>query len=296
MLQRILGGHSDIHTVSEPWLMLHPLYALRSDACKTEYNAQIAGDALRIFLHTLPNGEDEYISGVRWMYSFLYQRALESAGKSFFLDKTPRYYFIVPELYHVFPEARYIVLLRNPLAVLASIYNTWVTTKKRRLYYYDHDLLKAPQLLLAALDLLGEQGVVVRYEQLVNNPHEETRKICERVGIDFEPDIVVYGNRSLPHFPKGDLVSVDYHQRPLSRNAEKWVQSLADPQFWRLAYDYLRLLGRETIAKLGYDYEELTQLLMAHRPNPIHLAFTLSLKWMLKNPTEEIKRLVRDLI
>jgi len=55
----------------------------------------------------------------------LYNRALEVAGKRFFLDKTPRYYFIIPELKNVFPEAKFIILLRNPLAVLSSILNTW---------------------------------------------------------------------------------------------------------------------------------------------------------------------------
>ena len=34
MLQRILGSHSDIHTVSEPWLVLHPLYALRPEGIR----------------------------------------------------------------------------------------------------------------------------------------------------------------------------------------------------------------------------------------------------------------------
>jgi len=34
--QRMLGSHPDIYTVSEPWLMLHPLYPLRSEGHQAE--------------------------------------------------------------------------------------------------------------------------------------------------------------------------------------------------------------------------------------------------------------------
>ena len=40
LLQRILGGHPEIHTAAEPWIMLHPLYALKSKGCSAEYNAE----------------------------------------------------------------------------------------------------------------------------------------------------------------------------------------------------------------------------------------------------------------
>jgi hypothetical protein len=31
LTQAILGSHRDIYTLSEPWLMLHPIYALRPE-------------------------------------------------------------------------------------------------------------------------------------------------------------------------------------------------------------------------------------------------------------------------
>ena len=39
LTQRILGSHQDIHTISEPWIMLHPFYALRDKGCQMEYSA-----------------------------------------------------------------------------------------------------------------------------------------------------------------------------------------------------------------------------------------------------------------
>ena len=76
------------------------------------------------FLQTLPRDQDEYFEGARWMYNYLYEGALPGTGKGYFLDKTPRYYLVIPELYCTFPKAHYIFLLRNPVAVLCSILET----------------------------------------------------------------------------------------------------------------------------------------------------------------------------
>ena len=290
MLQRILGSHPDIHTVSEPWLMLQPLYAMKSDGYEVEYDTHPAQEAVRSFVQTLPGGEDDYIEGMRRMYNYLYRRSLASSGKRYFLDKTPRYYFIIPELYRVFPEARYVILLRNPLAVLCSILNTWVKKNWLSLYRFRHDLTRAPRLLLKGMEMLGQQCVVVHYEELVDIPESEMRRVCGRLGIDFVPEIVEYGGHDLSHLRFGDQKEVYQHTRPVSQNAKKWVQALDDPQVWRLANDYLQLLGRETVKQMGYSYEELRQVLEAHRPRHAHLSFTFSLAWLLTRPVEGRRR------
>jgi hypothetical protein len=47
----------------------------------------------------------------------LYTRAAGEAR--YFLDKTPRYHYVVDDLFRVFPEAKTIFLWRNPLAIVA---------------------------------------------------------------------------------------------------------------------------------------------------------------------------------
>src|SRR5437764_1307876 len=51
----------------------------------------------------------------------MYERMLSTApGKRFFLDKTPAYALVLPFLVKLYPDAKYIVLTRHPLAVLSS--------------------------------------------------------------------------------------------------------------------------------------------------------------------------------
>lgn len=296
LLQRLLASHPDIHTVSEPWLMLHPLYALRPDGYKAEYNGHVARNALQSFLQMLPGGESEYIEGLRRMSIYLYERALEGMGKRYFLDKTPRYYFVIPELYRVFPKAHYIILLRNPLAVLCSVLKTWVKENWFSLYGFKHDMIRAPHFLLNGTEILGDRCIIVHYEQLVKEAHNEIKGICEQLEIDFMPEMIEYGYNNLPRWQSGDQQSVYQNIRPSLQNMNKWKQTLQDPQIWRLSNDYLQLLGRETVEKMGYPYDELRQALETSRSRKVHLRLTFPLSWLIDKPVKEQKIWLREII
>src|SRR4029079_12453572 len=95
------------------------------------------------------------------------------AGKQLFVDKTPRYYHILDYLREVFPEARYVWLIRNPLDVAASVKTSWKSDLPQ--------LLATQQDHLAAIDWVvglarlrafareqGERVRTVRYEDLVS--------------------------------------------------------------------------------------------------------------------------------
>ncbi len=296
LLQRVLGNHLDIHTVSEPWLMLHPLYALRSGGNDAEYNSHLAWIALQDFLQMLPGGEGEYIEGLRRMYIYLYERALEGKSKRYFLDKTPRYYFVIPELYRVFSEAHYIILLRNPLAVLCSVIKTWVKEDWFLLNNCKHDMIRAPHLLLDGIKILGNRCIVVHYENFVENPNKEIRRICEHLKIGFIPEIVEYANYNLPRWQFGDQEDVYQNIRPSLQNINKWKQTLKEPQMWRLANDYLQLLGREQVENMGYSYDKLRHILETSRPHRIDIRLTFPLAWLIDKPVEEHKSWLRIIV
>src|SRR5262249_40497787 len=133
LLQRILAAHPSIFATAEPWLMLHPLYALRAQGHTADYNAEWARAALKDFCDNLEGGEQAYLEALRGMGVSLYNQALQRSGRPCFLDKTPRYYQICPELRRTFPEAKFILLLRNPLAVLSSILTSWIHEDWERL-------------------------------------------------------------------------------------------------------------------------------------------------------------------
>jgi len=288
LLQRILGSHPDIHTVSEPWLMLHPFYCLQSQGFRAEYNETIARGAVHHFLQKLPNREEEYYQGVRCMYSYLYGRSLSTADKRYFLDKTPRYYFVIQQLYRTFPKAHFLILYRNPLAVLTSIIKTWTKENWFYLFQFKHDLIRAPDFLDEGIKTLGENATVVYYEELVRNPDKVIRDVCNTIRLPFDHRVISYGNHNLPHWLYGDQGTLYRKTGPVSQNAAKWKELLSDSQIWRLNKDYLEMLGEKTVTRMGYSFSELLETLESLRP--ARNALTFSLAWLLGKPDEQRKR------
>jgi hypothetical protein len=282
MLQRILGAHPDLHTMSEPWLVFQALTALREgDPPGSTLPAQMARRGVRDFIGSLPGGEDAYREGVRRMYGFLYEQALLAAGKPYFVDKTPWYSLIVPELALTFPRARFLILFRNPLAAFVSFIETWIADIWKWADQFKPCILDFPRLLLDGRDSLQERAFVVRYEELVRDPAAVVQGVCNWLRIDFRSEMVDYGRANLPVFPRGDPHRVYQHVRPTTEYVDAWQARLADPQMWRWVSEYLEALGPDTVEQMGYSYMEMRSVVNSYRPLRIRLAGTLSLTTLL---------------
>jgi hypothetical protein len=264
MLQKILGSHPDVFTTSEPWIALTPLYGLREEGVRAEFGHGLARRALREFLHGLPEGEAAYWDAVRLMLEHLYGRALAESGKRIFLDKTPRYHLVIPELQQVFPEAGFILLLRNPLAVLASILEPG-DVGPDGLRQLRPDLVTAPVRLAQAMAApAGRRQCTVRYEEFVQQAEAETVRLCHDLHLAPHAEIVNYGSSQAgrEHWMFGDQETVYRETRPVSTRAGRWAEVLRrDPDWARLAHGYLHELGPQLLKSLGYDASELADAL-----------------------------------
>lgn len=263
LLQRILAGHPDVHTTAEPWLMLHPVYALREQGHEAEYAARAAFRGVQDFVGTLEAGERVYLDALREMALHLYGAACEQANKPFFLDKTPRYYFIIPELARIFAEAHLVILLRNPLSVLASILDTWVKGDWSRLGRFRHDLLDAPELLLHGIRLLQDRAIVIHYETLVSEPRQVISSLCAQIGLGFHEPMLEYGETPEPPGRHGDPTGVSRHSRPVTTSIDRWLKLGESRQTRHLAEKYLSVLGAELLEGLGYEHSSLQAGLQA---------------------------------
>lgn len=263
LLQRVLGGHPDIATLAEPWIMLHPLYALKSSGLEAEYDASVARQALTDFMGQIEGGEDAYIAGIRRFAGGLYANALRCQDKRLFLDKTPRYYRIIPELQRVFPNAHFVFLLRNPLAVLSSTLNTWFDNDVERLRdTRNHkDLLDGPHLLMQGIQTLGDQAIIMQYEDLVDDPTSMVTDLCMRLGLKFNSGMLDYGQRAAPAGRFGDQVGIAQHSQPSPDSRNKWASHLAEDPLCSFALQYLDDVGSVTISRLGYDIDKLREQL-----------------------------------
>ncbi len=249
--------------------MLFPSYSLKSDGIYAEYDFRIARKACDNFIGNLPyGGEEQFVRALRQAYLGLYASYLEANQKDFFLDKTPRYYFILPELARFFPNAKYILLTRNPLAVLNSIVETrHQQCNWHNLAYNKHDLISGIDLIIEAIQKHDQiKSKTVRYEDLLLNSETILKELCNFIGLPFEDNLLRYHEIVDEIWIYGDQKNV-YEKNGLDESIiDKWENNLHIPQLWRILYDYLEFLGEKRLSPLNYSYEENLEILMKNVP------------------------------
>lgn len=261
MLQKMLGSHSCIYTRSEPWIMLHPLHALKSTNISAPYNAQIAQKATHDFFASMPGkSEDFYYKEIAKTYRKFYNAYLSSSGKPIFLDKTPRYFAIFDELQATFPDAHFILLYRNPIAVLCSMLKTWVKGNLESLRDYQVDLEYGIEFFLRDFSDFRNTSLV-RYEDLIADPVSHLRSLSSFLEIDYEESCLKYSQKEEEMWIFGDPDTVYTRNTPDPGNLEAWSDSLRDPTVLELSSQYLERLGAKKIIQLGYDFDEIRGVL-----------------------------------
>ena len=280
LVQRMLASHPGIVSAGEPWLMLHPIYAMRDTGIVTEYDAHLAHRAFATYAEALPAGRDVYVDAVRQYAGHLYAAAMVGREQGLFLDKTPRYYFILPELRRVFPRSKTVILLRNPLAVLASIVNTWVraTGSWATLEHYRGDLLVAPRLLAASLRTGDNAMLAVSYEDVVAHPSRSLAKVCGFLGLEHDPDLVERGLSATYIWEFGDTKREKVVH---AGRAQAWQTLAEDPRIWSLMDTYLDQLDPSVVSDIGYSHRNLRRQLESLRPKRVGMRDRLRARYLL---------------
>ena len=258
LLQKMLTVSPEIHSVSEPWLILPLAFMLRRDGMLTWYNHEIFSQAIRDFIKMLPNGLRDFYSAVEHFIESLYLKTGPEATARYFLDKTPRYYLILPFLKEAFPNARFIFLFRNPLEVLSSILMTWHNGRLiiDKVYV---DLFRGPVALSKGYDLLRDRSVAVYYEDLVKSPETELKKICSHLQIGFDPTMVVDYKSVKFAGTTGDQKSINEFDRISTAPVGKWKSTLNTAYRKRFCKRYVESLGDEVLATFRTSAKELTE-------------------------------------
>jgi len=257
LTQKLLSSHSRIYSTAEPWLMLHPLYALRTKGIQTDYDSGLAYNALQDVLALLPNGKQDYMAATKKFGLHIYGKLLQNRDEDLFLDKTPRYYKIISDLIETYPQARFIFLVRNPLAVLVSIYKTWIGSNTQLLSHHKDDITEAPQKLLKGIEIAGPRGYQLNYEELVASPESEIEKLCDFLNIDFEVDMLDYNRASVGKGKMGDPVKINQHSKAVNAYTDAWKKKTDNPVLAFLIQEYIKGSNPKIFQELGYSYLEL---------------------------------------
>jgi hypothetical protein len=268
LVQRIVAAHDGVATVSEPWLLLAQAYTLRPGGVDAEYLHSQMVEAIEDFCGELPGGREEYKRALHDFTLGLYSAAAGD-GARYFLDKSPPYCLIAEEIIDLFPEGRFVFLWRNPLSAVASMIETW---EPWRPTMYRDDLFVGLPRLIAAYERNREHAYAVRFEDLLDGDASPWTELMDYLGIDFDPaSLSSFANVKL-NGRMGDPTGVERYGVLSTEPQQKWKRTLANPLRKAWCRRYLRFLGEQRLAVMGYDFAQLEHELDSQAANLDSLA------------------------
>jgi hypothetical protein len=187
----------------------------------------------------------DFADAVRQIFA-LYAR---SKGKARYADKTPEHVRAIPRLASLFPEARFVHVIRDGRDVALSLLDMgWgpQTVAAAALYWRQR-----VELGIKAGRVLPSRYREVKYEDLVADPEGVVRSLCEFLELSFD-------GRMLRYFERAEEVVAEtgfphQHRRltlPPAAGLRDWRRSMASEDvalFEVLAGDVLGEVGYEQV-------------------------------------------------
>lgn len=197
LLQRVFVSSEIASSFGEPHLLLRLLTRAGDPACesRTSWWSFLLDAAESDMRESFPDYDSHWRSGARKMMDHVYGGL--AGEKAYFVDKTPRYSLIAKEIVETFPEAKFVLLWRNPFAIVRSIHETWEGGRwnTRR---WEVDLDHGYQRLFELMALYPDKIHVVHYEELARKPSQVIQKMWNALGLPGEaPDESCLKNASI---------------------------------------------------------------------------------------------------
>lgn len=270
LLSRVLGAHPAIFAPEEPHLITPLAYLGYYEAVEAApYDPIITRTAARALVEALPGGEADYLDALRAYTDRIYGGLFAGAGDaSRLLDKTPAYALSLDFLARLYPEAKYVVLTRHPIAVWSSYVDSFFDGDDAVAHAHNPLLERYVPAIARFLRTTTVPVHRVQYESLVQEPEENARHICEFLDVDFEPRMVDYGTapdaRGASTRGLGDPTTVAAQSRPTTDSLSKWARA-ATGRTERVALyqEIVARLADEDLETWGFPRAEIVRELAA---------------------------------
>lgn len=171
---------------------------------------------------------------------------------------------MVPAVLRSFPEARALVVIRDPRAVTASNNST---PAKYPVLFLGRQWRKLAWLACVVRRMFPDRVKVLRYEDFVADPDARARELCAFAGIGFDERILDLRNytdgdggpwKQNTNYADGGRVSIN------TGSVDRWREVL-EPRDLVL----LELIGGELMRRFGYPTEYGPEHLLALEPDSV---------------------------
>jgi hypothetical protein len=187
-------------------------------------------------------------------------------GARYVSEKTPENVLVFPELVELLPGARFIHVVRDPRATVASLLAVGqrYRSKGERPAPFTADTPSAIAYVKECLNAGFRAAQAARdrvhtvvYERLIQDPEREGRDLCRFLGIDWDPAMTRPGEKK--HLGEAAITvkskeiwydAKTYYSNPNAGSLEKWRESLTRSQQFAVCQAFR---DTDALRKLGYD-------------------------------------------
>lgn len=170
----------------------------------------------------------------------------EAHGKERWGDKTPRYVENIPELAALFPEARFIHLIRDGRDVALSYADVPFGPK---------NVARAAELwadrvargLRDGRELERGRYIEIRYSDLVEDNEGEIKDICAFLELDFDPAMLDPEKTKQGALARADRYNPNVKEQPI-RRVRSWKEDMPPEHI-----EIFEAIGGDVLSELGFE-------------------------------------------
>ena len=132
--------------------------------------------------------DDELDALLRDLYDTLFMRYAEQHGKRRWGEKTPVHTWHVDAMARLFPDARFVGIIRHPGAVVSSNMRRWKHSLPKAAIHYD----RYARELARQAARRPKRFVVLRYEDLLLQPEPVMRELLDWLGEPWADEVLAH--------------------------------------------------------------------------------------------------------
>ncbi len=178
-------------------------------------------------------------------------------------EKTPSNVFVFKELLEILPAARFIHVVRDPRAIVASLLMVGMRAKRKGIqpvpisvdiHSAIHAVKTGTQAGFEAARQAPDRVHTIVYERIVTDPTVESQSLCSFLGVSWTEDMLHPAGKKHSGEKVLDDVWYDrrtYYRDPVPTEIDKWKRILT-PEQQAMVSSAFR--DDENHAKLGYSF------------------------------------------
>lgn len=209
LTDRIIGSHSQVQSVGETQFMQMVLRRESGVESEEKMTPEMIESCARLDARVLGDG-------------YLQMLSYRLGDEPFFVDKLPFNILYLGFIAKAFPEARIVLLKRNPMDSCFAMYKqvfTWAYKFSYTLEGLGKFYVAYTRLLEHWKTTLSDRLIEVEYEALVADQNNQTRILLDRLGLEFEESCLDFDKNKTP---SATASSIQVREKIHSRSVNRW--------------------------------------------------------------------------